>query len=91
MLISSRRCVKSSIHSPHRGFRRNPELSSDKKEDYMKLEETIKAIKPLDETAMRAARARQDTLTKPRGSLGRLEEVSIQLAGMKADPFPCGT
>lgn len=54
----------------------------------MKLEETIKAIKPLDETAMRAARARQDTLTKPRGSLGRLEELSIQLAGMKADPFP---
>jgi nicotinate-nucleotide--dimethylbenzimidazole phosphoribosyltransferase len=27
-------------------------------------------------------------LTKPRGSLGRLEELSIQLAGMKADPFP---
>jgi nicotinate-nucleotide--dimethylbenzimidazole phosphoribosyltransferase len=54
----------------------------------MKLEETIQAIKPLDETAMRAAGARQDTLTKPRGSLGRLEELSIQLAGMKADPFP---
>ena len=54
----------------------------------MKLEEIIKAIKPLDETAMRAARARQDTLTKPPGSLGRLEELSIQLAGMKADPFP---
>jgi nicotinate-nucleotide--dimethylbenzimidazole phosphoribosyltransferase len=54
----------------------------------MKLEETIQAIKPLDETAMRAARARQDSLTKPRGSLGRLEELSIWLAGMKADPFP---
>ena len=54
----------------------------------MKLEEIIKDIKPLDEAAMRAARARQDTLTKPRGSLGRLEELSIQLAGMKADPFP---
>ena len=54
----------------------------------MKLEEIIKAIKPLDESAMRAARARQDTLTKPPGSLGRLEELSIQLAGMKADPFP---
>jgi nicotinate-nucleotide--dimethylbenzimidazole phosphoribosyltransferase len=54
----------------------------------MKLEETIQAIKPLDETAMRAARARQDSLTKPRGSLGRLEEMSILLAGMKADPFP---
>ncbi|HEX9333878.1 MAG TPA: nicotinate-nucleotide--dimethylbenzimidazole phosphoribosyltransferase, partial [Anaerolineales bacterium] len=54
----------------------------------MKLEKIIKQIPPLDETAMRAARARQDTLTKPRGSLGRLEELSIQLAGMKADPFP---
>jgi nicotinate-nucleotide--dimethylbenzimidazole phosphoribosyltransferase len=54
----------------------------------MKLEEIIKDIKPLDEAAMRAARARQDTLTKPRGSLGRLEELSIQLAGMKGDPFP---
>jgi nicotinate-nucleotide--dimethylbenzimidazole phosphoribosyltransferase len=54
----------------------------------MKLEEIIKDIKPLDETAMQAARARQDILTKPRGSLGRLEELSIQLAGMKADPFP---
>ena len=54
----------------------------------MNLEEAIKAIKPLDEAAMQAARDRQDTLTKPRGSLGRLEELSIQLAGMKADPFP---
>ena len=54
----------------------------------MKLEEIIKEIKPLDEAAMRAVGARQDTLTKPRGSLGRLEELSIQLAGMKADPFP---
>src|SRR5574339_529753 len=54
----------------------------------MKLEEIIKAIKPLDEAAMQCARACQDTLTKPRGSLGLLEELSIQLAGMKADPFP---
>ena len=54
----------------------------------MKLEEIIKDLKPLDEVAMKAARARQDTLTKPRGSLGRLEELSIQLAGMKADPLP---
>ena len=51
----------------------------------MKLEEIIKEIKPLDESAMQSARMRQDTLTKPRGSLGRLEELSIQLAGMKAN------
>src|SRR5512134_1667756 len=54
----------------------------------MKLKEIIEQIPPLDETAMQSARARQDTLTKPRGSLGRLEELSVQLAGMKADPFP---
>jgi len=54
----------------------------------MQIEEVITNIQPLDEYAMRAARARQDTLTKPRGSLGRLEELSIQLAGIKADPFP---
>ena len=54
----------------------------------MKLEDIIKAIQPLDKAAMRTARARQDSLTKPRGSLGRLEELSIQLAGMKADPLP---
>jgi nicotinate-nucleotide--dimethylbenzimidazole phosphoribosyltransferase len=57
-------------------------------EKSVQLEEIIANIQPLDEAAMRAARIRQDTLTKPRGSLGRLEELSIQLAGIKADPFP---
>jgi len=47
----------------------------------MQLEEIIQEIQPLDEAALQAARRRQDTLTKPRGSLGRLEELSIQLAG----------
>ena len=39
-------------------------------------------IAPLDETAMEQARKRQDQLAKPPGSLGRLEELSIQLAGI---------
>jgi nicotinate-nucleotide--dimethylbenzimidazole phosphoribosyltransferase len=39
-------------------------------------------IPPLDETAMQKAAARQGRLTKPAGSLGRLEELSISLAGM---------
>ena len=38
------------------------------------------AVRPLDEAAMAEARARQDRLTKPRGALGRLEELSVQLA-----------
>jgi len=54
----------------------------------MQLKKIIQQIPPLDQKAMQVARVRQDTLTKPRGSLGRLEELSIQLAGMKADPFP---
>lgn len=54
----------------------------------MQLEELITRIKPLDEVAMQSARIRQDTLTKPRGSLGRLEELSIQMAGISACPLP---
>jgi nicotinate-nucleotide--dimethylbenzimidazole phosphoribosyltransferase len=39
-------------------------------------------LRPLDEAAMAEARARQDRLTKPRGALGRLEELSVHLAGI---------
>ena len=46
----------------------------------MKLQDL--KIKPLDKEAMSAARARQAQLAKPPGSLGRLEELSVQLAGI---------
>jgi nicotinate-nucleotide--dimethylbenzimidazole phosphoribosyltransferase len=39
-------------------------------------------IPELDDQAMQNARERQNTLVKPRGALGRLETLSIQLAGM---------
>jgi nicotinate-nucleotide--dimethylbenzimidazole phosphoribosyltransferase len=52
------------------------------------LKDTIKKIKPLDQKAMAAAKARQDTLTKPAGSLGRLEDLSIQLAGIQGKEKP---
>lgn len=39
-------------------------------------------IRPLDADAMAAAAARHGRLAKPAGSLGRLEEVGIRLAGM---------
>ncbi|MBN1365206.1 MAG: nicotinate-nucleotide--dimethylbenzimidazole phosphoribosyltransferase [Syntrophaceae bacterium] len=42
----------------------------------------------IDVVAAKQAEIRQNNLTKPRGSLGRLEEISIRLAGMKADPLP---
>jgi nicotinate-nucleotide--dimethylbenzimidazole phosphoribosyltransferase len=53
-----------------------------------KLDHIVKSIAPLDKGAMAAAEKRQDDLTKPRGSLGRLEQLSIQIAGIKADPSP---
>jgi len=37
-------------------------------------------ISPPDATAAAAARVRQDTLTKPRGALGRLEDLSVWVA-----------
>lgn len=54
----------------------------------MKLDELIDRIQPLDETAMQAAGSRQDMLTKPRGSLGQLEELSIRVAGITANAMP---
>ena len=52
------------------------------------LSRTLAAIPGRDPEAMRAARARLDSLTKPQGSLGRLEELAVALAGMRADPRP---
>ena len=52
------------------------------------IAETIARIQPLDMDAANAARARQDQLTKPQGSLGRLEALSIQLAGITAQSRP---
>lgn len=48
----------------------------------------LPAIPLVDSGAQAAARARQDTLTKPPGSLGRLEELSIQLAAITGRPRP---
>jgi nicotinate-nucleotide--dimethylbenzimidazole phosphoribosyltransferase len=52
------------------------------------LDMILKEIKPLDSSAMAAAQTRQNVLTKPHGSLGRLEELSIQLAGIKGTTSP---
>lgn len=45
-------------------------------------------IPPFDQAAAEAARQRQNRLTKPTGALGRLESLSVQLAGITARPRP---
>ena len=42
----------------------------------------VREVLPLDRSAMTAAETYQARLAKPPGSLGRLEEISIQLAGI---------
>jgi nicotinate-nucleotide--dimethylbenzimidazole phosphoribosyltransferase len=50
-----------------------------------KLKKYVSQIKKLDSDAMIKARARLDDLAKPPGSLGRLEDISEQLAGIGAE------
>lgn len=47
-----------------------------------KLNKLLSAVSPLDDAAMEKARERQAQLAKPPGSLGRLEDLSVQLAGI---------
>jgi nicotinate-nucleotide--dimethylbenzimidazole phosphoribosyltransferase len=53
-----------------------------------RLEEVVKNIQPLDRTAMNLASQRQKELTKPPGSLGVLETLSIKMAGIRGEQFP---
>lgn len=52
----------------------------------MKLRETIENIKPLDERAMEAGQKHWDSIAKPLGSLGKLEQALIQIAGIQKTP-----
>jgi nicotinate-nucleotide--dimethylbenzimidazole phosphoribosyltransferase len=56
------------------------------------LGDTIAAVLPRDAGAERAARERLDQMTKPPGSLGALEDVAAQLAGIAGTcPAPLPT
>jgi len=52
------------------------------------LEETVAAIEPLDAEVVAQARDRLDRMTKPRGSLGVLEDVAAQLSGLAGECPP---
>jgi len=54
----------------------------------MLLETTLNEIRPVDAAARRAVGDRLDSLTKPPGSLGRLESLAVELAGMQATERP---
>jgi len=46
------------------------------------------SVVPLDTAAMELARTRQQQLTKPAGSLGRLEDLAVHIAGITGQPIP---
>ena len=51
------------------------------------IDSICKNIYPLDTRFMEQAQARQDRLIKPQGSLGKLEDISIQLAGIYGSKY----
>jgi nicotinate-nucleotide--dimethylbenzimidazole phosphoribosyltransferase len=59
-----------------------PRLSQEAQADQRQLDRVLDAIGPLDTAAMEAAAGRLDRLTKPPGSLGQLETLVIELAGI---------
>ncbi|HAU32416.1 MAG: Nicotinate-nucleotide--dimethylbenzimidazole phosphoribosyltransferase [Desulfotomaculum sp. 46_296] len=54
----------------------------------MNIDQFTKKIEPLDSGAMQKAAERLNNLTKPIGSLGVLEDLVIQLAGITGDFMP---
>lgn len=54
----------------------------------MKLETIIWNIGPISNESIEAARVRQNILTKPPGSLGKLEELSLKVAGISGKTIP---
>lgn len=48
----------------------------------MTLEETLQKIHPLDEKAMEISRKRWDSIAKPLHSLGKMEDLVVQIAGI---------
>ncbi len=54
----------------------------------MEINKVVAGIGELDQGAMERCRARLDNLTKPPGSLGILEELAVQVAGITGKSLP---
>ncbi|MCK9861436.1 nicotinate-nucleotide--dimethylbenzimidazole phosphoribosyltransferase [Paenibacillus sp. ATY16] len=52
------------------------------------LKQVIERIRPFQEQAVIEAKAHSDQLTKPTGSLGKLEEIAFRLAGISGSLWP---
>ena len=52
------------------------------------LDEVVRAVLPLHPAVEQAARDALDAKTKPRGSLGRLEELAVRIATVRGDVRP---
>ncbi|MEK3882270.1 nicotinate-nucleotide--dimethylbenzimidazole phosphoribosyltransferase [Paenibacillus sp. PL2-23] len=55
---------------------------------HQELQDVIERIAPIQEEAAVSARRHSDSLTKPPGSLGQLEEIAARLAGMTGELWP---
>ncbi|MCP4664894.1 MAG: nicotinate-nucleotide--dimethylbenzimidazole phosphoribosyltransferase [Deltaproteobacteria bacterium] len=54
----------------------------------MTWQKTVKQIEPLSDAWLEKARQRLDSLTKPRGSLGRLEEIAARVVSIRQEERP---
>ncbi len=53
-----------------------------------KFNSILETISPLDRTNQAGIQHKLDYLTKPQGSLGRLEELARRLVGITGNPHP---
>ena len=51
------------------------------------IRDVIHSIRPLDENAIQAALARQESLAKPPHSLGRLEDIAVRFSGITGNVY----
>ena len=55
----------------------------------MKLQEALEKIQPLNEEAMKSSQAHWDSIAHPLHSLGKLEDMVVQIAGITGTPKVC--